>query len=183
VNLPTAPTDNLYKLASIAGLALMVFSGVYTWTGRSEAWRRLIELEGEKNATDVEVTYLESDIAQLATRLGVDTRQLMVNDKHFAADCAVDPKLRRRPALGCAEAARLKERVKRVRLMVTRLQTQAAKMRNIASELRYLTWFAVTGVVLGAGLAGFGLSFWYTRLQRHQDRIIEIQAATRGTQE
>ena len=65
MNLPTFPTDNLYKFLAISGLFIVIFSLVYPRTRLSEITQKTIELETKEKILNIKSAELTYEMAEL----------------------------------------------------------------------------------------------------------------------
>ena len=62
MNLPSLPTDNLYKFVAFLGLLLVISSPFYYQVFSHEVILRNMELRGEMQRLEKETGYLEHDV-------------------------------------------------------------------------------------------------------------------------
>lgn len=86
LNLPTPPTDNLYKFISIFGLVLAILGIFYTETKSLELNQEIYNLEREKNVFNLEKSkierkrnYLKNKIDDFNSRADIKSKPI-VND-------------------------------------------------------------------------------------------------------
>jgi len=73
IELPSLPTDNIYKFCSIGGLALIVFSFYYTFSQIEELDNQIFLIKSEKEILDLEVTYFKAAYDDATTAAKYDT--------------------------------------------------------------------------------------------------------------
>jgi septal ring factor EnvC (AmiA/AmiB activator) len=177
MNLPNAPTDNLYKFLALTGLALFVLSIIFPLSQFRDVIRRSTELDGERSLIDVQLDYIESDVAQLSKRRDLSEDELRVLEKDFASDCEQQNPSPNKRKLSCAEAQQLKDKVREVRVLNKRAETNAALLDNLKNEAIFLALVSTVGMIGSIILAVKGFRLWHYRLQRYQDKIIAKEAA------
>ncbi|MGN6280357.1 hypothetical protein [Frateuria sp.] len=142
MNLPTLPTDNLYKFMALAGIVLMLFSVVYPF-------QRLQELE-------IRAIDSRTQLAIVGQRVALLQFQVKAMEKDPAA---TDEKI-------------LALRSKSTDLGIEALRGVGENKKNEAllSQLRLFAGISLFTSLGGLVLAIAGFLLWYLRIQKPSDR-------------
>jgi len=76
MNVPTFPTDNLYKFVAISGLFICIFSIVFPMTRISEIKHKIIELQTKSAILNIEIEELKVESANLDKDLERITKKM-----------------------------------------------------------------------------------------------------------
>lgn len=148
MNIPTFPTDNLYKFLAISGIGIILTSVLYAQTFVYKLQDQVIELDGAFNELDYESTLLEKQISVL--------------------ESAAEPS---ESDFRSAQAANKKLHLKKIQIK-TKFELLKAK-RTQADELLRNSYI---GSLVGLLMSFFGFSSWYLKVQRYQDRVLATEA-------
>jgi hypothetical protein len=144
MELPSLPTDSLYKFVALAGLALMLFAATYPQAKMLELQVAVADAEALSEKLDANLDNTEKKLARLEG----------IQNPHAAA-LEVVSELNLKNRLDKAEVRRASTIVK-------------AQLK----AMQYYLGLSIISLVVGTlmTIAGFGL--WYVRIQKPLDRAI-----------
>jgi|CXWL01.1.fsa_nt_gi biopolymer transport protein ExbB/TolQ len=142
MNLPSLPTDNLYKFVALTGLALLALSLTFPVS-------KIIELQ-------MAVTESQALRAKLDIQDDTVERALQKLEKSIS------------PSAG--EVASVRELHEQRKLMQIELD-KTSKLNTYQLEwIQLYRSASIIGLILGSVLATLGFRFWYIRVQRPLDQ-------------
>jgi len=176
MNIPSLPTDSLYKFLAIAGLTLVVLSPAYYQVFSWDVQLKKLELRGEQNLMAEEADDSEADAARMTAQVDSVVSQ-------------VDSLVSQHPT-SQEEKARLLQHSKELReqnhqlllktreklLKQIRIEAMAESVNLYDKQLSSLKVISIVAFILGLGLFTSGLYLWYTRVQRLQDMVLRKEA-------
>lgn len=156
MQIPTLPTDNLYKFIALSGLLIVLVSFFIPICIMHQVNMQRFDIEADVNVAIEESRRLENKTNLL--------RQSM-KDKSITK-----------------EEARLKndefDKISEKNTMNgIRLKSQLNKLKFTIEEIKDLKWLVLIGCGLGVVIAWAGFLLWYKRLQKYQDIIIRNEVA------
>ena len=143
MNLPTPPTDNLYKFVALAGLALLIFSIVYPLKLIDDLELRLVDTEMRRDMLLVDISALERAADRLtATRV-------------------------QNPAV-TEQWTEIRKTLEKTHI---ENRSEEERFKILLKQIRgKLIWLAV-GTGVGYILAHRGFYLWYHRVQKPLDEL------------
>jgi len=149
MEIPTVPTDSLYKFLAIAGLVLWALSLGFPIWRITQLRLEVSHVEERVSAYELERRWLDQDIERLE-QLPEPTQEDID-----------DLRARNREAEKTAVA----------------LRAASSRAALILGWLRWLWGGCAVGALIGLTLSTVGFSLWYRRIQILQDGILAAQAA------
>jgi hypothetical protein len=149
VPLPQLPTDNLYKFMAITGLVLLVLSPYF--------WVRFSLAEHEKlDATTKALFNYFPNIRYM------DNLEATRQAGRWVSPTNTDPFESNRLVLLQAAG--------------NDYQRAATEFEDLNRHAGLIAFACVAGAAIGLALCVSGFWLWYSRIQKHQDRILAIEA-------
>lgn len=184
MNLPTPPTDNLYKFVALSGLVMVLLSIVLPYSAHQRYQQQLLVTLRDASLLSAELDKL----VMWQVQIDSGTYNAVHEGRFF-------PEIRRKHpyivdgAWDSAGATRIKgtfdKEVERrggplaylidLETKQIRVEHENRLANHLNSELRFLRKAAVIGTGIGLTLSMIGFSLWYSRLQVHQDRAVRQQ--------
>ena len=148
MNLPTFPTDNLYKFLAISGLVTLAFTAVFPFFILRQVSLELVSVKSEIAAIKLEAEHLENLL-----KLAKETPEYL------------------------AEATEILERNSQLLLKMQELDGKNEELRFRNDEISKYTLLLIA-LFLGSSIAtAVGFRLWYTKLQRYQDQAVALQGS------
>ena len=154
------PTDNLYKFLAISGLCLIIVGSTFPFRYAYETYKQVHQLSGEIGVMELEMKYLEEQTGSL------EGKQDSLNPSTPAEH---SPEINK-------ENISLKGLSKELQIKILQLKNKN-DLFLLQSKLARMFVF-MGGLSTGTGfcLAFVGFYFWYHRLQKYQDKIVEYES-------
>ena len=144
MQLPSIPTDNLYKFVAISGLALCAFAVTYPTSKALELKNSAIETHAQIRKLQIELDGLSADVDAFKSKAPEQRRQ--------------------------EEHAALSKSLKAIQLKKVDIDAAVEKLDlNRDWAWAYLLFAAIAGLV-GSIATTRGFRLWYNRVQRPQDQ-------------
>jgi predicted RNase H-like nuclease (RuvC/YqgF family) len=83
MNLPTFPTDYLYKFLAISGLFIFIFSIVFPMTRISELNQKALELDTKAKILEIETEELTKEIARLDKDINIIEKRVKLGNINY----------------------------------------------------------------------------------------------------
>jgi hypothetical protein len=147
INLPTLPTDNLYKFLALSGLAIAILSLVLPVIRISEIRIKLVEVKTQSNLLNIKIEELSKDTDRLA----------------------------KKTALSPEETESLRNRLIEHKIKVVELSGRFEQINSLNRDLDYLMILFWGGLPLGAGISVLGFMAWYFLVQKPNDLLLKKQ--------
>lgn len=146
MNLPNLPTDNLYKFMAIAGLALIGYCGFFAYQQVWELELQILRTETEEKIIAEEWKILNKNLDRLIER-------------------------------GKTTESEWRDVIERALVVITKdIQTKGKKKENDLLNKQLTKHYAILwiGIIGGILLCSFGFFFWYNRIQKPNDLLMNI---------
>jgi len=153
MNLPTLPTDNLYKFLALSGLAIAIFSLVFPMIRISEIKMKLVEAETQSNVLNVEIEELKEDTDRWA----------------------------KKTSLSPEETASLRKRLIELRIKGVQIRGRFEQIKSLNKDLDYSMILIWVGLPLGMLISYLGFLLWYFRVQKPNDLLLRKQVESDKT--
>jgi len=165
MNLPSIPTDNLYKFLAITGLILCLVSIFYPTIEGDKIDREIIQLETNTNIYLRESEHLNRE---------QDFFEEKLDDAKLAAKSKTLSKQGRDSI--SRELLEIDRKVLELRIKAAEQQGYAKQILRLNSRLRLMNKCANYGFNSGVVLMFLGFILWYLQVQRYQDLIMKNEA-------
>ena len=152
MNLPSFPTDNLYKFQALAGLFLIVFGTIYPSQKLSELQLRRAATETERNVLVIQLDALKEEVAEV--------------------------KKSTQPTE--AQASRLTERLLELQIKQAQIVGKGTQEAILIEDIIFAWRTLRIGLLLGLFLSITGFLCWYFRVQKPQDKLLQNQLAAKS---
>jgi hypothetical protein len=185
MEIPTVPTDNLYKFMAIVGVLMIPGAIIFD---------QYFELQLLKLDTEVAISQSEyrakldktfEDIKTHAGELGrfADDYQTFVDGLHSAPTKAEKlrwleyvKKTKEQKDKAHAEALASTQQLTDISIERNRFLGKELVVAFMKTRIFVVRWLAVSGALTGLVLAGLGFYWWYMRSQRFQDQELSRRA-------
>lgn len=147
MNLPTLPTDNLYKFLALSGLALLLFSMVYPLNTLNDLELKAVEARTQIKLLELELSVLERNIDAASRK------------KEPSPD----------------EVARLSDRQQQLKAKAIQNEGERERLTTLVKQLRFAFNGLIGGLLIGYALAHLGFYLWYVRVQKPADKLARTQ--------
>jgi hypothetical protein len=145
MTLPLFPTDNLYKFLALSGLALLVFSVVYSTTRMTELRIRQAETRSQLKILTLEIKVIEKELDQAKQVQPSSTEQLAI----------------------------LSNRGLQGQIKTAQISSYNEQTMVLVEELGFFMLFLYIGMFFGLTMAVVGFWLWYHKVQRPLDLIAQ----------
>jgi hypothetical protein len=148
MNLPSLPTDNLYKFMALAGLAAFFFSVVYpTWQTRELKVKQL-EQDAERAVLQIEHAHLVAELYDASGKVKPDAQP---------------------------DGLATKRRFRDLEIKAAQLEGKKQVLIRLAAEANLFSLAFWYGIVAGLIVTIWGFALWYRRVQKPQDALLQQQ--------
>jgi len=178
MNLPTLPTDNLYKFMALSGLAIAVFSVFLPLTRMSEIRLNMLEIETQLEVLEIEVKYQENNIIDALVNKGnLSPKEKALFRNHLIDLLNKDTMLKEfdeqsEPIFNPEEQASFRSRSIEIRKKIAEVKGRHRQSVALLYELKSYRWILWIGGMLGLVISFFGFGFWYYLIQRPNDMLL-----------
>lgn len=145
----TPPTDNLYKFISIAGLVLFFISISFPFSKASNLAVKQAELWGQYERLKVDAQSLNGELMVAVADLNKVTQ---------------------------SQYKELQQKFQNQNVKRTEVETNEKVVAVFRQEIRFYTWIGIIGATVGFFMAVTGFVFWYKRVQKFEDAILQKKA-------
>lgn len=204
MQLPTIPTDNLYKFLAISGLTLFLVSPLYYHIFGRSVELETIAIIKENNLFDLEIKTFREDMeannrkrerltergikleaeltAILPSSQAKDTKQ-----KEIKADLVKNYEDEMLEQINEQKIISLKQeelysKLKEQSKQNIEIDAETQKLLVDSRYLKALWWTSQFGFLLGLSLFFGGLYLWYIRVQKFQDKILIKESMQNATE-
>jgi len=193
-NLPSLPTDNLYKFVALSGVLLVALGFIAPWTSATEFNAQFRSLDLDFSYNEIEVKAMDHDVNELVERgQAAEDRETILRSQLSQARLDTTGQISKPGIMELEQQLASTEREKdalaesarafRARILESRRHQAAARNAlNAAKEASerhtMLRVFAVALTFIGVSMASWGFRCWYTRVQRHLDAQLAAQMAS-----
>ena len=147
MDLPTLPTDNLYKFLALGGLVLLVASFAFPLIRISDIQVKLIEARRDGELLKVETASFEKELDRVGQR----------------------------PKVSSADAAWYRTRLLDLRIKEIQWSSRQEQIDQLTKELLFAQSFLGLGCGIGTVLSAVGFALWYRRVQKPNDLLLKRQ--------
>jgi len=147
MNIPSLPTDNLYKFLALSGLVICLYSFIFPMKNIGELELKSLDIKTQSEVLRIEIDYLKTDTITWAEKAKLDPEETVL--------------IRKRTREAAIKAAELKGRMEQIEVL--------RKEVLFYWKLLRITYFLGTAI----SLAGFCL--WYILVQRPNDILLRKQ--------
>jgi len=144
MNLPTLPTDNLYKFLALSGLAIAIFVLVFPMIRISEIRLKLVEVKTQSKVLAVEIEELKEDTDRWA----------------------------KKTSLSPEGTASLRKRLIELRIKGVEIRGRFEQIKSLNRDLDYSMILIWVGLPLGMLISFLGFLLWYFRVQKPNDLLL-----------
>ena len=78
MNLPSLPTDNLYKFLALSGLVIVLFSFIFPMKRIGELKLKSLEIKTQAEVLRIEVDYLKQDTSTWAEKANLNPEETLL---------------------------------------------------------------------------------------------------------
>jgi hypothetical protein len=147
MNLPSLPTDNLYKFLALSGLVIVLFSFIFPMKRIGEIELKSLEIKTQVEVLKIEIDYLKEDTKTWAEKANLNHEETVL----------------------------LRKRTKDAAIKVAELGGRTEQIEALRGELRFYWRFIKVTVWLGAVISLVGFYLWYFLVQKPNDLLLRKQ--------
>jgi hypothetical protein len=147
MNMPTLPTDNLYKFLSVSGLAIAILSIVLPIMRISEIRMKLVEVKTQANVFSVESEALRED------------------NERWPKKTVLNPE----------ETESLRRRLVELKIKSAEIGGRLEQIKSLNRDLDYMMILFWGGLPLGVAISVLGFVAWYFIVQKPNDLLLQKQ--------
>lgn len=183
LNLPTPPTDNLYKFISIFGLVLAVLGIFYVETKSLELNQEIYNLEREKSVFSIEKSKIERKRNYLKDKIDDFNRLADIKSKPIVNDSIISwTRIISGSKNLITESNNISTLIEELREVELEFEKKQVEIDSKESIIELKTnqdekIFDVIDILIPIGiiLSFFGFVLWYDKSQKYQDVILKEQ--------
>jgi len=195
MNMPSLPTDNLYKFLALGGLVTLVVFPIFYVSQVADRNRQMVETETEALILEKEVEFLKWETNALIDELAEtkkDAKMLAKESKTSKSSSvgqANDPispsvdSITKRANQILLENKGYLDRGYELRRKTLELEKESLKLAGKRVEINLLDGrlnairrLTLIGISVSSVIMILGFSLWYLKLQKYQDQTIARQA-------
>ena len=147
MNLPSLPTDNLYKFLALSGLFIVLFSFIFPMKRIGELKLKTLEIETQSEVLNIEIDFLKHDTITWAEK-----------DK-------LDPE----------ETVLIRKRTRETKIKLAELVGRRAQIEVLKKELLFYWRFIQVTFWFGLVISLAGFTLWYFLVQKPNDLLLRKQ--------
>ncbi|OOG38604.1 MULTISPECIES: hypothetical protein [unclassified Rhodanobacter] len=173
MNLPSIPTDNLYKFCAVSGVVLLLFGATFPVQKLFDTQNNLDQVRTEEQILSLQIADLQEDFHRVNSDLETlqkDTTAAEANPR--AADL---PSLRARSTTAGTTINAVKKQSRQLALINVRQQGNFEHLKHLIQRLWLYVAAAAIFMLGGLQLAFFGFRCWYYRVQKPADDLLQRQ--------
>jgi len=169
MNLPSLPTDNLYKFMAISGIVLFIFSVVFYQTSVRSIETQIITTEQDMSILELQAESLDIDVNALSDEVNT-LEETVSKDKATKVDREIKDQIASRLVELNQKNDQQKSKLLEQEINSTKITYQTKLIKLFIDELRgYAVLLAIT-IPGSLVMKGYGFYCWYTRVQQYEDR-------------
>jgi septal ring factor EnvC (AmiA/AmiB activator) len=173
MNLPSIPTDNLYKFCAVSGVVLLLFGATYPVQKLFDTQNNLDQVRTEEKILSAQIADLREDFQRLNSDLeSLDKDTTAAEANPGAADV---PSLRARSAAAGTTLSAVKTQGRHLAIINIRQQGNFEHLTHLIQRLWLYLAAAAIFMLGGLQLAFFGFRRWYYRVQKPADDLLQRQ--------
>jgi hypothetical protein len=183
MNLPTLPTDNLYKFLALSGLAIIGFCIALPLQRINQLELKMAEIHTQKDILEIDIENIYNDMLDaLATKGILNTKKQALIRK------ALDELFKRNdinelskdwskgePVLNVKEQAIFRIKNNEIKKRLSEIKGEENKVIILMNELKTYYWIIRIGGWVGIIISFVGFTFWYILIQRPNDVLLQKQ--------
>jgi hypothetical protein len=147
MNIPSLPTDNLYKFLALSGLAIAIFGLVFPAIRISEIRLKLIEANTQTRLLKLEIDQLKED---------VDTAK-------------------KKSSVSPEEIGNIRKRMIEINVKKVELDGRTEQIKALMEDLNFARGALKVSAPLGLVISFLGFYFWYSLIQKPNDLLLQKQ--------
>lgn len=173
MNLPSIPTDNLYKFCAISGVVLLLFGATFPVQKLFDTQNNLDHVKTEGKILTVQISYLRKD----TKRLNSDVDSLEKDTTAAEANPGAEdlPSLRARSATAGTTLSAVDKEGRQLAIVSIKQQGNLDHLRHLVQRMWLYVAAAAAFILGGLELAFFGFRRWYYRVQKPADELLQHQ--------
>ena len=163
INMPSLPTDNLYKFLALSGLAIVTFSIVFPMIRDSELNLMMLETDKNMKVANIEKELFDKRIDKfLNSDLGSNLDELKMREEELEI---------------------WRNLLKDQQIYTVDLEYEVRKFEELHKELKFIQLLMKFGFGVGLIITFLGFLLWYVRVQKPNDLLLRKQIETDKTQQ
>lgn len=173
--LPSPPTDNLYKFLSITGITIFLLSVIYPNTRTTDINLKKINVEAERSALIVELKRLNADFTSLEREYEeLAKEKKYLDDQENPTQYEIN-EYNNKISSNSKKYEKTKAKSDEIDIKNAKIEAKQKEVDYLAKELDFYTTFFVYGASGGLSLALVGFLFWFFLVQHQQDLLLDYE--------
>jgi hypothetical protein len=148
MNLPTLPTENIYKFMALSGLALLIFSFTFPSRLADELELKAVEVTVEGKLISMEVSELQGEVESAKSN----------------------------PNLSIEDKISFTHKLTQLNTKLIQFSGNNLRLSVLHKQASHALNLSLSGFFFGLITAFFGFIFWYIRIQKPADLLLKKQA-------
>lgn len=173
MNLPSIPTDNLYKFCAVTGVVLLLFGTTFPIQKIFDTQDDLDLARTESKIFMVQAANLSEELVSL--EYDVNSLEKDITEAKTNPDTANFGFLRSSSSAAAIKLAAVKEKRHELAIFNMRQQGNLDHLKNLFQRLWLYVSAGAIFIISGLNLAFFGFSRWYYRVQKPADDLLLSQ--------
>jgi len=171
MQIPSLPTDNLYKFCAIAGIALFVFGASYALEKSVELNIRVSNDNTQISVMQKQIEFWKEDVDEQKRDVGRVSSDLggLEHQKHVSRE-QLDS-LKNENNATVVRQAKLIETSRKIQIQAIRLSGEVRNARVLFHNFLLMSIICGLSILVGPWLALFGFRRWYALVQVPQDNV------------
>jgi hypothetical protein len=182
MNLPTLPTDNLYKFTALFGLAIIAFCIIWPLQRYNEINLKMAEIHIQIEILEIDIENIWDDILDALATKGISSTKEQALIRNYLKDLfkmkdinKLSKEWKGEPVLNIKEQAIFRKQNNEIKKKLVKIMGEKEKVIIYIKELNTYYWIIRIGGWVGLILFFLGMGSWYIFTQRPNDILLQKQ--------
>lgn len=171
MQIPSLPTDNLYKFCAIAGIALFVFGASYALEKSVELNVRVSNDNTKISVMQKQIEFWKEDVDQQKRDVGRVSNDIGSLEKQKHVSPGQLDSIKRENNATVVRQANLIETSRKIQIQAIRLSGEVRNAQILFHNFLFMSVICGMSILVGPWLALFGFRRWYALVQVPQDSV------------
>jgi hypothetical protein len=182
MNLPTLPTDNLYKFTALSGLAIIALCIIWPLQRYNEIKLKMAEIHIQIEVLEIDIENIGDDILDALATKGISSTKKQALIRNYLKDLLkredinkLSKEWKGEPVLNVKEQAIFRKQHNEIKKRLVKIRGEREKVIILINELSTYYWIIRIGGWVGLILFLSGLGSWYLFTQMPNDILLQKQ--------
>ena len=169
MQIPSLPTDNLYKFCAIAGVALFIFGASYALEKSVELNIRVSNDNTKISVMQKQIEFWKEDVEHQKQDVGRVSYDIGSLEKQRHVSSEQLDSVKNENSATVVQQAKLIETSRKIQIQAIRLLGEVNNARILFHNFLFMSIICGLSILFGSWLALFGFRRWYALVQVPQD--------------